>query len=403
MKSVLVDFYNLQLQSDWVETEPRYNIEESDELVSKRFIPPDKEKWQQIIEFFEIHVIEFFEIHAPNIVRKLTAERKKQIRNFDSQLNRFVDISNSGFLPEERFQALEGMFQASLDNETLYADGYTTLEGYEARYGISWFDSIEFHGFIKEYRYIKDLIDSYIIGDWNVLKDEEFDEYFGEDPYNAFHIYPYIQELIDKGYIIVSDLKISKLKEKGNMHSNETLDMIIKRYRMRIDSSSSVFHLGSFFHLGIYFGELFPTIYEEAILVLKGDSQIQRCQRDGCNNITWKRWNREYCDTCRHIVKNEGSNKSKKAAAKRIHIQLCGLIDKWLPQKGEKAIDAACLMWELRQISNLKGTYMFLQSSRSMGRYLNRQEVQDMLKEKGIHIEVVNKSKKGGIYKLKRI
>ena len=381
-KKVLVDFYNLPLLSGWEELSDIFGTITLKDVSS---MTPYK-KTQQ-------HIFKFFKTHAPQVVKKLTAERKQQIRDFKSRLNRLMDKSN----PEYN---LEQMVQALLDNKELYIDSHTTLDGYEAIHGISWFDSNDWSKFVDEYIYITNCINSYIRGDWNVLEHWDFDEY----PYNAyesFSIRPYIQDLIDKGYITASEWKISNVQDRKRWHGGKhDVEKIIREYKEKIDADWSY---DSLFPRGIYFGELFPTIYDEAISVIEGDSQIQRCQRDGCNNIILKRWNREYCDPCRPIAKNEVSKKSKRKKAELIHTPLCVLIDKWLPPKGEKTIDAAELMRKLREISELKGTYMFLQSARSMGRYLNRQEVRDMLKAKGIGIEVVDKNKKGTTYKFKRI
>ena len=99
--------------------------------------------------------------------------------------------------------------------------------------------------------------------------------------------------------------------------------------------------------------------------------------------------------------KRKKDKKNKKKVAERNHTRLCSLIDGWLLQEGEKSIDAASLMWELKTKSTYKGELKFLQSSRSMGRLLNRKEIFSILKKKGIHIETFP-NKKGATYKFQR-
>lgn len=340
-KTVLVDFYNLHLRPAFFE--------------GMGFPFPDSNEVMRIVEFFKIY--------QPDVLKKLTEERKREIAD-SLIIHESVDSNNIQVIQiADNIQLMQ--------NKEIYFDSQTTLEGYEIRHKFegkfkSWFMG-DVQGFIEEYHFIKGLIDSREVTnrDWNLLEAR-------------------------KGMYKIEIVKMELVMGGDKNHSFGS------DYRLPFDTTD--------FHLGIYFGDLFPRIYDEAISMLKGDLQIQRCQRNGCDNIILKKWNRQYCDTCRHIAKNEVSNKNKRKIAKRIHVKLCALIDKWLPQKGEEFIDAASLMLRLRNISDLKkGKYVFLQSARSMGRYLNRQEVRDMLKAKGIGIEVVDKNKKGATYKLKRI
>lgn len=282
MKSALVDFHNLDLRTD---------------LGINNTL--NKAERKEIIKFFKTYV--------PNVVKKLTAERKKQIRDFEFRLSRLMEMFNPEYNPEEMVQAL-------LDNKALSADGHTTLDGYEARHGVSWFDSIHFHRFIMEYRYIKDWIDCYITGEWNEPKDKDIEDILAIDPYEGFHILPYLKDLIDRGRITIGDWKIFQLKERKNWYwRNETVDMelIIKRYKGKFDSWEKYSSL--FYYLGICFGELFPSIYDDAISLLERNLPIQRCNAyptpqypEGCKKIFFpnkKGRKKEFCsDTCRKRI-----------------------------------------------------------------------------------------------------
>jgi len=123
-KSVLVDFYNLQLQSGFIEEPTTEQL-----LNGQIFIFPDENERRRIIEFFETH--------APQALKKLPPERKQQISDFFNWL--------FGEYPGRLF--LDDFLQIIKDNRELYIDAYTTLDGYEARNGHSWFDGTSFHSF----------------------------------------------------------------------------------------------------------------------------------------------------------------------------------------------------------------------------------------------------------------
>lgn len=355
MKSVLVDFYNLSLKNA--------------ELKS-----PNENERKEIIEFFKTH--------APQVIEKLTDQRKQQIRDFESRFESII------YNPEESLQAL-------LDNKVLYIDSRKTLDGYEARHGISWFDSRDFHGFIEGYHYIKDLIDSYIRGDWKVLKDEDIG-----DPYYAYHMRPYIEELIDKGYITISEWKISKVKARRvSMYTpDREMEIIIKQYRAEIDKiqelelPKELRPRGSDFRSSqIYFGELFPSIYDEAISVLEGKLPIQRCGRNNCNNIFLKSGkgsgNRKYCSECSTIkTYRKNRNEYNKEKAQKVHRTLCDLIDKWLNKlkRDSVIVTAAELEKGLKEVAKKEGIKNTPFSKRynsvkSLGQYLRH--VKKMLED----------------------
>lgn len=275
MKSVLVDFYNLHLRPSFIE-EPTTEQLRNGQI----FTTPDEDERRRIISFFEIY--------ASNVLRKLTSEAKRQIRDFEAKIYE---------------SQKEDVLQVILENKKVFVDNYTTLEGYDTRNEISWFESHHFHLFAGEYQYFKDLIDKLI-----------------------------------NGSITVGDLKA--LEVRRNEYIVETLNMEVMMgdYEdLRVEFGFEVERNSQHFDLGIYFGELFQSIYDEAISVLKGDLPVQKCKRNDCNNILLKSGNRKYCSKeCSREAKREndrqrGSNNRDTA---RNHQMLCDLIELWLKLSG---------------------------------------------------------------------
>ena len=343
-KSVLVDFYNLHLRSD-------LGINN----------PPNEKERQQIRTFFENH--------APNVVRKLTDQRKQQIRDYFCY---------------DKIEVVEA---------EVVVDGFNTLQGYEAM-GVSWFDTTYFQRFAAEYHHIKELIDKYL-----------------DD---------------DKG---VANADIDWLESRINMHLDADLNYSDAIYHRDMGFDSQVvsgllkhFHNENFNEISKFGIPLpFPSIYKEAMSMLKGELDIQRCQWTECNNILFKTGRRLTCSTkCAKKVKLENDRERARLEAEPIHQALCYLVDKWLNLseddkwlnkwlKGEgEWIEAKELKTNLLHVADIEGSYKLRNTetpflggttANNLGKYLP--QVKGNLQEMGISVEI-KKRKSGYLYRFTR-
>lgn len=248
MSSVLVDFYNLDLQPN--------------------------------------QIIEFFETHAPNIVRQLTEERKRQIQDFDSEFKSNLDGD------------------IILNNKSLFMDSMTTLQGYEALSGISWFSSKYFLNFACVYGSIKDLLIDKYLDDCITSADRNWLE-------SRINMY-------------TDAAKAEKEVRNKTYIDNDPQDMV-KSARLFSDKFEKIRQCPRDL-VGIYF-----SIYKEAMSLLEGELDIDKCKI--CKNLFKpNRNNHTYCSPeCRQAV--DSRNKGKQSD--KIHQELCELIDEWLGPKQE--------------------------------------------------------------------
>ncbi len=288
----------------------------------------------------------FFKTYVPNAVRKLTAERKQQIQELFCY-DKFEELEEKIDKAWQNDEQEEG--RSLFDyKRNIFVDASTTLEGYETIYGVSWFDDSRFKLFAEEYQHIR----------WSIKI------YLDSDQKNAGRDW---------------------LKSRINIYTQNP---------------------NKAWQFGIYLGGIFPLIHKEAMSVLKGELQVQRCQQNGCNNIFLKSRRRKYCSECSYKAKLERDREGVRQEAAKVYKTLCNLIDKWLKQDSE-GITATELKEELKKIAkesykpgSIEIPFLGGVTAKSLGRLLP--QVEEKLKEKGILIEI-KKRKKGYLYRFTRI
>lgn len=246
MNSVLVDFYNLHLRSD-------LGINN----------PPNEEERQRIITFFGTY--------APNVVRKLTDQRKQQIQDFfccdltekmakevlqnkdQEDINSLVLECNINLINKEKLVKTTQLF-----------DAFTTLEGYEVRNRISWFESYGFENFAVEYHRIKELIDKHLDDDKCVPT--------ADRDWLQSRINMYLNADLDYRMIVY-------LEDYLALNSQDNLKAFFNK------------HLTKILQFGLHLREIFPSIHKKAMSVLKKELTLRYCnaqktqKSSACKNI----------------------------------------------------------------------------------------------------------------------
>ena len=231
-------------------------------------------------------------------------------------------------------------------------------------YSVNWWEK-EFPHFAKEYTHLRSFVDGYLKG------------YFSETNQTWFR---------EQLKLFDWDLSMSL---SGDGEANLTMIMTCPNESTMTENEC-----------------IFALACWELVDLFRTRKTIRSCADKNCDNIFLKgKGGSKHCFECRKegTAKKEVDKQNKGMVAEQKHTQLIILLDEWLPQKGEESIDAASLIWKLEKFSHLTRKPKYLQSPRSLGRYLNLQKVQDMLLEKKrIHIEVY-KDRKGATYNFRRI
>lgn len=237
---------------------------------------------------------------------------------------------------------------------------------------VDWWET-DYPSFLEEYFHIRSFLDSYLEGKFKINNRAWLDRVSTN--------FAYI-------FTIEFDKKhVAPLAVLDTPDPSREIDINRVKMNLWVDYSKRTANAG-----------ILERAYREIIDLIRTKTvHFGKCKRNGCNNIFLKSGNRKYCDTCKTPAKREVDKQTKRRKAELNHIRLSALIDKWLPEKGDMSITAYSLMWKLKGISELKREPIYLQSPRSLGRYLNLKEMQDMLEEKGIHIKVC-KDRKGATY-----
>ncbi|MEK7398716.1 MAG: hypothetical protein AAB116_17425, partial [Candidatus Poribacteria bacterium] len=275
MNSVLVDFYNLDSQIKRLKETPKSSpaypetleeLEEEWSGVKKTHIPMNED---------ERELLRFFENYVPHVVSKLTLEEIRQIITFFYHAPIGVALLHSD--DEESFQKViaritdeefiqKVMAKIDVNSPLSYALTLfcTTLEGYEVSKRISWFESDDFDCFAEEHQHIKLLIDKYLADGYFTLADLDW----LESRINRMGTYWMAELIVQRARGNYQNLRITAEDKE-----------ILNRFVKASDK------------LGISFGKLFPSIYNEAISVLEGKMVIDRCiarpttRRPACRNI----------------------------------------------------------------------------------------------------------------------
>lgn len=376
MNSVLVDFYNLHSQI---------------KRLKETHIPMNED---------ERELLRFFENYAPHVVSKMTPEETRQIitshilpifsellyitlpySDDEESLQKVMAIIND----EEFIQKV--MPKTDLNSPLSHALTlfFTTLEGYKVIKRISWFESDDFDCFAEEHQHIKLLMDKYL-----------------DDGYFTLTGFDWLKSRMNRmGTYWMSELFVQRARGnyKNLRIAAEDKEVLNRQFRYLKSNNP--------FEFGISFGELFPKIYDEAISVLKGELDIQRCKLTECNNITLEK---SYCSE--KCYKRD----VKRQKAKKIHEILYDLICQWLKLskdeewfKPEDGITASQLKehleflvkehlkpedgWryievEKKYMKNLtKIPFLGTSNAGSLSGYLRAPQVHTMLKKTGIHIK----------------
>lgn len=275
-KSVLVDFYNLHLKSEWIVEKPRktdlppdFVPKTLDELLempeyqvqSRKLIPPDEKEQQRIIEFFKIHV--------PNVVKPLTEKEKQKVREFSERFNNWCKEQ-----PETKklTQELQTHMKELIDRNT--------LDGYQEETGTPWFLGDEFGAFVVKHRHIKSLIDGYLDGYIAVDSLIQLEKWM-----NNHHLITFIYKKD------LSEIHLPEMLARENK-LQMSLDEYFLRWSLKEKSGIGKITLGDLFH----------QICTEMKMVLMGGMEIKRCaagatsKTPACQNIFIpQRENAEYC------------------------------------------------------------------------------------------------------------
>lgn len=288
-KSILPDFYNLYLRSEWVDICYGFKVP----------LPPDKEEW--------LRVIDFFKNHAPHALRKLTEKERKRLREC------FAGVKELGEENQRHLEVSRRLHELTKKskNETFPKEFFdaTTLDGYKTIIGESWFCSESYGYFAEEYRHIKVLIDTYL------------------DGYIAIESFMWLEER-KKKHSDITDAFIVK-NDDNTMCWPEILAQEGK-LRVSLDEYSLMwlsYREEEWCPIKKRLWDLFHQIYTETTMVLQGKMEIKRCAAEAtpktpaCQNIFIpQRKGALYCSTrCKNRMHQAKLNAERKEALAGIH------------------------------------------------------------------------------------
>ena len=418
MSSILVDFYNLNLESDWERKnllivspigrakirrwcfnpkdvfveEPIYfvdflerEIEQTEEFV--RLYKPDANGLKRIVEFLENDILDT--VGTPlteeekqvvsgkvrDIFDKLACETREppECFNADSKSDSFPSphrelLEYSSAVCKLRFYnyltQYDDMDYSHVESTLQYLDSFDTShpDGFgkpDATYAFDLLHNLNYLDTLVDYLKTVSGYEAIIGGSW----------FNGAEFVCFIELYRRIRALI-KRYLSGANPTNDSAKwlnnqmrrySKGayNRASGEEYEIDQKIITGEFPPKQITYQSSLRWYVNLV--DIFHKICKETIKMLgipTENSCIAECNRDGCETIfTKQKGNYKYCAECRKGVRRvygEKDTKTKRGYAKPIHQALCDLIDEWLDQDS-KSTTASSLRGNLESLAEGEG------------------------------------------------